>query len=252
MISETISTIIIFSTVIVISLLIFSISLYMLQSSTQAAEYGYVKTVFVNLANSIPNLLEGGSYAANIPTRTVGLGYLNKTDITVSIIINNITQKIDHPIMIYAKTVSATSTINRTIFGININESVVNESLNIARVREVYYLGATYIILDTMKPYLRIYEYKYNNITTYTITITYVKLKPVVISTKPSRLVVVLGDVETKTYKINISSLPSDQVLSISITGYKPYILSKDDLVGLNTDYIYVNLKIITLRVVYM
>ena len=200
-ISETITSIIVTSALIIISITIFYYALLILQQSSISAEYGYIKTTFINLANSFPDIIEGGSYAAGIPSRVVGIGYKELVNSGINIIVskdgNNIFNYNDNPIAIEAIAYHAIVTTNSTLYGTD--DGIVNQTLLIPRVTEIYHKGATYIRLDTCRVYVKTYEITDPSGTKYIINILYVKFTPKIISSSPRRLVISLYDVNTTT-----------------------------------------------------
>ncbi len=74
-ISETLSTLIIASTVIVVSLLIFYMSITLINDQMATSEYGYIKSMFVEIANNYHLILQGNNYVSAKPHRHVGVGY---------------------------------------------------------------------------------------------------------------------------------------------------------------------------------
>ncbi len=74
-ISEVLSTIIIAGTIIAVSLTIFYYSMLILGDSVTSTEYGYSKSLIINLASNTNLFLQGNSYVATFPSRYVGIGY---------------------------------------------------------------------------------------------------------------------------------------------------------------------------------
>lgn len=247
-ISETISTVIIFSILIVTIILIFMISLLLLNTTTQTAEYGYVKTVFVNFANSLPDILEGGSYGAQIPSRTIGIGYMKLNNIVFSIKTCNETIYIDNPVVIYAKSFTPLVTANKTLFGRD--KIVVNETILLGRVYEYYINGSTHIVFDTMRVYLKTYLYRTSDLSRYTVNIIYVKIDPVVITSQPSRIAVSHGGVNQIVKLIDLSRVTHENILEIYLSNSEPYILKKNMFTESN--FVLINIRVVTIRVVYL
>lgn len=251
-ISETVSTMIIFSIIVVVIILIFMTSLTLLSFTTQTAEYGYVKTVFINLANSLPDLLEGGSYGAQLPSKIIGLGYmkLNNTFFSIKIINDEVYR--DQPVIIYGNSTRPIVTFNRTLFGRNENKSVVNETIVLGRVYEEYYEGSgtSYIKLDTARACVKTYLYRVGTISRYIVNILYVKIEPILLTSRPSKLSVSLSNVNQITRLVDLSSISQQVVLEIRVSGREPYILTKASFVEASS--VLFNIRIVTLRVVYM
>ncbi len=74
-ISEAISTVIIAATVVMISITIFYYALYNLSETEAEIEYGYTKSVIINIASNFPLFMRGNTYVANTPSHVVGIGY---------------------------------------------------------------------------------------------------------------------------------------------------------------------------------
>ena len=200
-ISETITTIIVTSALIIISITIFYFALIILQQSSISAEYGYIKTTLINLANSFPEIIEGGSYAAGLPSRIVGVGYkqLPNSYVNITVVKNGNTSYsyFDEPIAIEATAYHAIVTRNSTLYGTS--NMIINLTQLIPHVMELYHEGVTYLRLDTCRVYLKNYEINSTNGMKYVINILYIKITPKIISSSPRRLVVSLSDVESTT-----------------------------------------------------
>ncbi|GEM_PF-3487951 len=99
-VSEVISTVILAATVIMISLIVFYYAMLSFQTSSLATQFGYTKSVLLVLASNINYILAGNQYYANIPTKSVGVGYNHTSTYTLSIGIPayNITIKIYNPL----------------------------------------------------------------------------------------------------------------------------------------------------------
>jgi len=82
-----VSSVIIFATVLTVSLIAFFATMNVLGLSSVNAEYGYMKSNLVNLANNIPDILDGGTYSLSVPSRNVGIGYLYLTDKRLQLIV---------------------------------------------------------------------------------------------------------------------------------------------------------------------
>ena len=208
-VSEVVSTLIVSGTIIVVSLIIFFYALYNVQSSINSAEFGYIRTVFYSIATNIPNIVEGGSFGANTPSRIVGIGYINLSDVTIHISIENeTTTLLDYastPKALEATAYAALITSNTTLYGCNCY--IVNDTGLLSRIQALYYGGATHLRLDTARVYIRIYLFKEDSVTRYVVNILYLELKPEIISTHPTRLVVYASkNIVSKTYS-NISNI---------------------------------------------
>lgn len=248
LISETVSTMIIFSIIIVVILLIFMLSFTLLNVTTQTAEYGYVKTIFINLANSLPDILEGGSYGAQLPSKTIGLGYMKLTNTVFSIKIVNDEVFRENPVVIYAKSINPLVTVNRTIFGRN--DLVVNETILLSKIDELYYNGSSYVRFDTIRAHVKIYLYRTGDVSRYIVNILYVKIEPVVLTSTPTKLSVSQGGVNQIIRLIDLNSVSQQNIVEIRVSGREPYVLSKN--LFTETNSVLVNIRIVSIRVVYL
>jgi len=194
-VSEAISTIIIAGTVIMVSLTVFYYSLVNLQQATLSTEYGYIRSVFLGLADSFPDIIEGGSYGARIPSRMVGVGYINLTDTTIRLVVMNGSNVLinysDTPMALHASTYASLIVNERIVYGRD--DLVVNETSLIPFIREYYSEGATHLVFDTARFYVKIYEYDTNGEHVYMINLIYVKTTVKILSSKPVQLTVSLG-----------------------------------------------------------
>ncbi len=78
--SEALSTLIIASSIIAVSLLIFYMSMALINDQMAMSEYGYIKSMFVEIANNYHLILQGNNYVSAKPHRYVGVGYhINNT-----------------------------------------------------------------------------------------------------------------------------------------------------------------------------
>lgn len=194
MISEAVVLVIIASVMITISLTVFYFAISNLHYSTLTSEYGYITNTFVNLADSIPDIINGEGFGTGLPRRLVGVGYLvygselpfDNYNVTIRIYGSNGELFVyeDSPIKLYAKVQLAVATPSRLIYGRN--DFIVNDLLLVARVKEYYYRGFTYLTLDTARVYLKLSEYIYTDQSgthrSLHIYIMYVKLR---VSTLP-------------------------------------------------------------------
>ncbi len=73
--SEAISTLIIAAAIIASSLLVFYMSLALINNQMALSEYGYIKSIFIEIANNYHLILQGNSYISTKPHRFVGIGY---------------------------------------------------------------------------------------------------------------------------------------------------------------------------------
>ncbi|MEM4654594.1 MAG: hypothetical protein QXL34_03800, partial [Thermosphaera sp.] len=74
-VSEPLVILILFMTVVLISLSIFFFSTFSVDATTASVEYGYVKSMFREVAFSIPEVLNGQSIYVRHPSSIINLGY---------------------------------------------------------------------------------------------------------------------------------------------------------------------------------
>lgn len=204
LISEGVVLVIIASAMITVSLTVFYFAMSNLHYSTLTSEYGYIMNTFVNLADSVPDIINGEGFGTGLPKRLVGVGYL-KYGSELPFDHYNVTIRIqrsggytfiyeDSPIKLYAKAQLAVATPSRLIYGRN--DFIVNDLLLIAKVKEYYYRGFTYLTLDTARVYLKTTEYIYADQTgthrSLHVYIMYIKIN-VVTQPDPKTMVVNRG-----------------------------------------------------------
>jgi len=249
LISELVSSVIIFATVLTVSLVAFFATMNVLGLSSVNAEYGYMKSNLVNLANTIPDLLEGGTYSLSVPSRYVGIGYLNLTDKRIQLIIANNTVIDEYPVAIYIRPGTPTATSNNTVFGVD--APVVNNTLFIAKVDEVYVNGETRVILDAARIAVSQYKIVTSNFTKYIYYVTYVRFRPTVASSSVSRVLVVGIDSKIENVTtVNQSYIAGgNPILVFKVNGNPVYTVTSSSVSDANS--VDVVLRIITLKVVY-
>jgi len=118
-VSEVISTVILAATVIMISIIVFYYAMLSFQTSSLATQFGYTKSVLIDLASNMNYVLAGNQYYANIPTKSVGVGYNHTSTYTLSIGIPayNITIKIYNPLNRPLENYQVLIWLNSTNFG---------------------------------------------------------------------------------------------------------------------------------------
>ncbi|OYT37642.1 MAG: hypothetical protein B6U89_07035 [Desulfurococcales archaeon ex4484_58] len=245
-ISESISTIIIFATIIMVSLTIFYFSIASLREATLSAEYGYMKSLFISLADTFPDILEGGSFGARLPSRLVGIGYINLIDTSVNIIVindsNTIINYTDTPLVLHASAFASITTVERLIYGVD--DYIVNETILIPRIREYYRDGQTHLELDTIRFYVKVYVYQVDSTITYIVNVMYVKLSVKITSSKPVQITASSGADIVNERLINID----DIILTIKGNG-RNYTVTLDDLIPNRTPGSDIILKLIVKNV---
>jgi len=249
LVGELVSSIIIFATVLSVSLVAFFATMSTLEYSSVSAEYGYMKSNLVNLANNIPDLLDGGTFSLSVPSRYVGIGYLNLTDKRLTLIVaGNITID-ENPIAIYIRPGKPIANTNMTVFGVD--AYVVNNPLFVAKVDELYVNGETRAVLDTARIVVSKYKISTSSFTKYIYYITYVRFLPTVSSSAVSRVLVISIDSRVENVlTINQTYINSgNPLVELRINGAQVYTVSKNDVPNANS--VDVVLRIITLKVVY-
>jgi len=247
LISELVSSVIIFATVLTVSLIAFFATMNVLGLSSVNAEYGYMKSNLVNLANNIPDILDGGTYSLSVPSRNVGIGYLYLTDKRLQLIVAGNTTIDEYPVAIYIRPGTPTATSNNTVFGVN--AYVVDNPLFIAKVDEVYVNGETRVILDTARIAVSQYKVATKDFTKYIYYITYVRFRPTVASSSVSRVLVVSIDSRVENVITVNPSSSNNPIIEFKVNGNTVYSVTKDNVTGANS--VDVVLRIITLKVVY-
>jgi len=247
--SEIVSAIVIFAIAISVSITIFMVTMSSLQYSSLSAEYGYMKSNLVSLANSIPDLLDGGTFSLSVPSQYVGIGYLKLTDKRIQLIVANNTVIDEYPVAIYIRPGSPTATTNNTVFGRD--DYIVNNPLFVAKVDEVYVNGETRVILDTARIFVTQYKITTSNFIKYIYYITYVRLQPTVYSSAVSRVLVV--GIDSKVEKVitvdqtYIST--NNPIIEYKVNGNTIYKVTGNDVPNANS--VDVVLRIVTFKVVY-
>ncbi len=227
-VSEALTTLIIAATIIITSITVFYFAIANLQQATLSAEYGYIRSIFIGVADTLPDILEGGTYASRLPSRLVGIGYINLSDTRLEIIVINNSNIIfnytDQPMALHASAYASLVVNERTVYGVN--KYVVNETLLLPRVREYYLNGATHLTLDTARFYVKVYVYEMNGETTYVVNIIYAKLVVKILSSKPSQLTVSLGKTVLYDRLVDI-----DELKLKYISGGTTHTTDLDDLI---------------------
>jgi len=228
-VGEVISTVIIAATVIAISLAIFTIAIQSSFYSITTSTYGYIKSVFLSIANNIPQILQGNSYIASIPSGQVGIGFRNVTDkIEVDLLINGVWNNVtiaNYTMALTAGVNLPAYTSSHLIFGVN--NFTVNDLSFVPTVWEHYKNGWTYLNLNTSRIYVSAYKTVSSTGTpVYNIKITYVDLK-VVFVTQPSSIMVIPGGTVYSKIFVNPSRIIVREISSNGV------VLRKADLSGL-------------------
>ncbi len=250
-ISEAISTIIIAATIIMVSLTIFYFAIINLQQSIASSEYGYTKSIFINLATNIPNIINGGSFGANLPRKLVGVGYGDSGRVISILIENNSSILLNYtsePKALEATIYSPIVTTMHIVYG-NPVSYIVNDTSLIPSIIEYYENGATHLVLDTARVYVRIYVFEINNVKHYVVNILYLDLKPQLVSSAPLRIVVSARNTIISNKYLNIDPYASG-ITIIDKYGTHTYLI-KDLIPTLTSnDIVDVNIVIKELTVV--
>lgn len=249
LVSELVATVIIFATIVATSLIIFFATMSNLEYSSVNAEYGYMKANLVNLANAISDILDGGTYSLSVPSRSVGIGYLNLTNKKLQLVIAGNVSIDEYPIAIYIRPGTPTVNTNSTVYGTD--SYVVNNTLFIAKVDELYVNGETRVVLDTARIVVMPYKITTPNYTKYIYYLTYVRFLPTIYSSSVSRVLVVSIDSKIENVMtVNQTYLSAGKpIIVFSVNGSPVYTVNPRDVPG--ADSVDVVLRIITLKVVY-
>lgn len=226
-ISETISTVIISSVIIMVSIMIFYIATYSLTTTMQVSEYGYMKSSMINIASSIPEIIKGTSTLISVPKGSVGVGYSIQNNIVYEVDIltssgwKNITVD-DSPSAIVIRSYNVVVTSNRIIYGIN--NLTVNDIAFIPTIWEYYKDGASIINFNTSRFYIHIYKVTNGTYTEIYIRIYYLQLRPKYISS-PRTIMFVPGGKVLEDQINNIEGLVIREINSVTgktIRSYEP------------------------------
>lgn len=162
-VSELLVIMILFMIVVLISLSIFFFSTFSVDATTASVEYGYVKSLFREIAFSIPEILNGQTIYTRYPSSLVSLGF-KKIPVNLAIQLelgNNTLITAFNKTEFYALTGGIRRNVLEDVRGsivYGVNQSVVSEIERLALVREYYYNGWTMIELDTARVYYSIYK----------------------------------------------------------------------------------------------
>ncbi|QOR94130.1 hypothetical protein IMZ38_05705 [Thermosphaera chiliense] len=162
-VSEPLVIMILFMTVVLISLSIFFFSTFSVDATTASVEYGYVKSLFREIAFSIPEILNGQTVYTRHPSSLVALGF-KKIPVNLTIrleLSNNSLIQAFNKTEFYALTGGIRRNVLEDVRGSIVygkNQTVVNEIEQLALVREYYYNGWTMIELDTARIYYSMYK----------------------------------------------------------------------------------------------
>ena len=162
-VSELFSTMILASTIIVISIIVLYYALTTLEIGYASTEYGYIKSTFVNVANNIYYIVQGNAYAASIPSRSVGIGYKEYSDLRFRIIVDGNIIYEDTPKAVVAETLKPLVTHSEIVYGSSGNNPIgcsfmVNNLRLTPCVYEYYSRGWSIAELNTARPYVTVYE----------------------------------------------------------------------------------------------
>ncbi len=177
-VSETISTIIIYSVLVALALFM---SIYVLHSATSgvaSTEYFYVRQLFQSSAQNIPeivNPLSGGTYTISYPGIRMGIGWMSYGSITL--VINNTVEYKLPCTAIYSKIDTAIITSRKIVYGVD--ELIVNDTRLMPRVVEYYHEGSTYIRLDTCRILLYKTRILRGNTTVYYVRVFFINITPI-------------------------------------------------------------------------
>lgn len=141
--SELVSTVILLSVVLTISVSGFLYAMYYIDQNQAAVEYGFIKSVFRNIA--VTNIDQAIRLDYRYPSSYVAVGY-KVTSINVTFVIGN-------TIITFLNTTCLTASVRRPLAqGLNmvygVNKSLVESDTPYMFVYEYYKSGATTLVLD--------------------------------------------------------------------------------------------------------
>lgn len=176
-ITHALTTMIIYSTIVFLSVFMALYMTYTSLQSVSSTEYFYIRQAFQSVSLNIPiiiNPMGGGTYAISYPALRMGIGwreqgniqvYINGT-LSLSLSCKSIYSKIDKPII----------TSRHNVYGVN--NIIVNDTRLLPRVVEYYENGSTYIVLDTCRFLYQVDRVASYGKTTYYVRLFYVNLIP--------------------------------------------------------------------------
>ena len=180
-ISETISTVIISSVIIMVSITIFYMAISSLTTTMQASEYGYMKSSLINIASNIHEIIKGTSMSISIPQGRIGVGYRIHNNIVYEVDILTATGWYNITIDNESSALEVTSfnvisTTSKLVFGIN--NLTVNDIAFIPSIWEYYKDGATILNFNTSRFYVNTYVVTNGVTSEMYIRIYYLQLRP--------------------------------------------------------------------------
>jgi hypothetical protein len=177
-ISEVITTIIVYSTLVALALFM---SVYIFYNATEgiaSTEYYYVRQIFQSSASNIPvivNPLSGGTYIVSYPGLRMGIGWKHYGDIELYI---NGSKTLNLPCMsIYSMIDKPIITHRRLLYGVD--ELFVNDTRLLPRAVEYYANGSTFIELDTCRLLASIMRVGKGGLVTYYVRLFYINITPI-------------------------------------------------------------------------
>ncbi len=162
-VSEPLVIMILFMTVVLVSLSIFFFSTFSVDATTASVEYGYLKSLFREIAFSIPEILNGQTIYTKHPSSLVSLGF-KKIPVNLSIQLefkNGSSIQVFNKTEFYALTGGIHRNVLESVAGSILygkNQTVVNEIEQLGLVHEYYHNGWSMIELETARIYYSLYK----------------------------------------------------------------------------------------------
>lgn len=165
-VSEVLTSVILTTAILIISITIAFIATANIQSSLAATEYGYGKSMLMQLADSYPGILRGAVFTARYPTKTGGLSY-RRYDLGLKVIVYYM-DRWDN-VYNYTKTYtglealvyygSLVLTYRDKISFYGSNTTIVNDTVLLAHVHQEYdeKYRRPIIVFDTWRVYVANY-----------------------------------------------------------------------------------------------
>jgi len=184
-VSDTISMLIMYSAILIISLLMSMYAFYNSAQAVSSSEYLYYRQAFQSIALNIPVIVNpygGGSYTVSFPKVRMGIGWMKYGGINIYVngtLVQNLSCT-----AIYTKIDGAISTVRRNVYGLN--KGLVEDIRLVPRVSEYYRDGSTYLVLDSCRVLYYLDRVGRYGGTTYYLRLIYVNMNP--ITSKNSRI----------------------------------------------------------------
>ena len=149
-VSEALTSIIVFSTLLVITIFVTMYAFVNTYSEPWLTEYYYLRQALLSVTSNIPvviNPLGGGSYTVSIPSARMAIGWRDYAEI--NIYVNSSKALTLSCKTIYTKIGIPIITHENIVYGVR--SEVVNDTRLLPRLREYYSEGYTLLELDTCR-----------------------------------------------------------------------------------------------------